>query len=140
MAPRLGHGVQLLTVCAGALLVAVAQLTGEHDLLFHQQRRAVALGADDQHTVVGERRLLHLSELEHIARGVLVADAICKRTEIEILASRPISGGKHLIYLRGGVAAVGLRAGLHGSRGAGGAIAPNEALIFELELLEIVDG
>jgi microcompartment protein CcmL/EutN len=47
---------------------------------------------------------LGIFELEHIARGVLVADAICKRTEIEILASRPISGGKHLIYLRGGVA------------------------------------
>lgn len=47
---------------------------------------------------------LGVLELEHIARGVLVADAICKRTEIEILASRPISGGKHMIYLRGGVA------------------------------------
>ncbi len=47
---------------------------------------------------------LGVLELEHIARGVLVADAICKRTEIEILASRPISGGKHLLYLRGGVA------------------------------------
>ena len=47
---------------------------------------------------------LGILELEHIARGVLVADAICKRTEIEILASRPISGGKHLIYLRGEVA------------------------------------
>ncbi len=47
---------------------------------------------------------LGVLELEHIARGVRVADAICKRTEIEILASRPISGGKHLIYLRGDVA------------------------------------
>jgi len=47
---------------------------------------------------------LGVLELEHIARGVRVADAICKRTEVEILASRPISGGKHLIYLRGGVA------------------------------------
>ncbi len=47
---------------------------------------------------------LGVLELAHIARGVRVADAICKRTEIEILASRPISGGKHLIYLRGGVA------------------------------------
>ncbi len=47
---------------------------------------------------------LGVLELQHIARGVRVADAICKRTEIDILASRPISGGKHLIYLRGGVA------------------------------------
>ena len=47
---------------------------------------------------------LGVLELAHIARGVRVADAICKRTEIEILASRPVSGGKHLIYLRGGVA------------------------------------
>lgn len=47
---------------------------------------------------------LGILELQHIARGVRVADAICKRTELGILASRPISGGKHLIYLRGGVA------------------------------------
>ncbi|MCP4446031.1 MAG: BMC domain-containing protein [Myxococcales bacterium] len=47
---------------------------------------------------------LGILELEHVARGVRVADAICKRTEVEILACRPISGGKHLIYLRGGVA------------------------------------
>lgn len=42
-------------------------------------------------------------ELEHIARGVRCADAMFKRTEIDMLSSRPISGGKHLIYLRGPV-------------------------------------
>ncbi len=47
---------------------------------------------------------LGVIELAHIARGVLCADAIHKRTEIDLLASRPISGGKHLIYLRGEVA------------------------------------
>lgn len=44
---------------------------------------------------------LGVLEIEHIARGVLVADALCKRAEVELLASRPVSGGKHLIYLRG---------------------------------------
>lgn len=47
---------------------------------------------------------LGILELEHIARGVRCADAMFKRTEIEMLASRPVSGGKHLIYLRGPVA------------------------------------
>lgn len=46
---------------------------------------------------------LGILELEHIARGVLCADAMFKRTEIAMLSSRPISGGKHLIYLRGPV-------------------------------------
>ncbi len=44
---------------------------------------------------------LGVLEIEHIARGVLVADALCKRAEVGLLASHPISGGKHLIYLRG---------------------------------------
>ena len=47
---------------------------------------------------------LGILEVEHIARGVLCADAMFKRTEIHMLASRPISGGKHIIYLRGPVA------------------------------------
>lgn len=46
---------------------------------------------------------LGILELEHIARGVRCADAMFKRTEIEMLSSRPVSGGKHLIYLRGPV-------------------------------------
>lgn len=47
---------------------------------------------------------LGVLELEHIARGVRCADAIHKRTIIDLMASRPVSGGKHLIYLRGGIA------------------------------------
>lgn len=47
---------------------------------------------------------LGILELEHIARGVRCADAMFKRTEIDMLASRPVSGGKHLIYLSGPVA------------------------------------
>jgi len=47
---------------------------------------------------------LGVLELEHVARGVLCADAVHKRTVIELLASRPVSGGKHLLYLRGEVA------------------------------------
>lgn len=51
-----------------------------------------------------EAPALGVLEIQHIARGVLCADAISKRTEVSILASRPVSGGKHLIFLRGGVA------------------------------------
>lgn len=47
---------------------------------------------------------LGVLELAHVARGVRCADAIHKRTVIDLLASRPVSGGKHLIYLRGGIA------------------------------------
>lgn len=66
-------------------------------------------------------------ELEHIARGIAVADAICKRAELELLVSRPISGGKHLIILKGSVAEVeeGMAAGR--ARAA-------EALVDSLEL------
>jgi len=49
---------------------------------------------------------LGLLELEHIARGILVSDAVVKKAPVTILWSRPVSGGKHLILLRGGVAEI----------------------------------
>jgi microcompartment protein CcmL/EutN len=46
---------------------------------------------------------LGLLELSLIARGILTADAALKRAEVELVASRPVSGGKHLVILAGGV-------------------------------------
>ena len=46
---------------------------------------------------------LGLLELSLIARGVVVADAVVKRAEVELVGSRPVPGGKHLVLLGGGV-------------------------------------
>ena len=49
---------------------------------------------------------LGILELEHIARGILVSDAVVKKAPVTILLSAPVSGGKHLVFLRGGVAEI----------------------------------
>lgn len=49
---------------------------------------------------------LGVLEISSIARGVVVADAALKRSPALLLASRAVSGGKHLIMLEGGVAEV----------------------------------
>ncbi|MBT8495540.1 MAG: BMC domain-containing protein [Deltaproteobacteria bacterium] len=49
---------------------------------------------------------LGIIELEHIARGLLVSDAVLKKAPITILRSTPVSGGKYLVFLRGGVAEI----------------------------------
>ena len=49
---------------------------------------------------------LGLLELTTIARGVVVADAALKRAPAVLVASRTLSGGKHLVVLAGGVAEV----------------------------------
>jgi microcompartment protein CcmL/EutN len=56
---------------------------------------------------------LGILELELIARGVVVADAVLKRAEVELFASRPVSGGKHLVMLAGEIDVVeeGMTAG-----------------------------
>jgi microcompartment protein CcmL/EutN len=46
---------------------------------------------------------LGILELSLIARGIIAADAALKRAEVELVASRPVSGGKHLLILAGGV-------------------------------------
>jgi microcompartment protein CcmL/EutN len=63
---------------------------------------------------------LGLLELSLIARGVVVGDAIGKRVEVELLASRPVSGGKHLIIVAGGVheVAEAMGAGVEAARDA----------------------
>jgi microcompartment protein CcmL/EutN len=49
---------------------------------------------------------LGVLEVAAIARGVVVADAALKRAPAVLLASRAVSGGKHLVMLEGGVAEV----------------------------------
>jgi microcompartment protein CcmL/EutN len=49
---------------------------------------------------------LGILELASIARGAVVADALVKRAEVEILWSRPVSSGKHLVAWVGPVAEV----------------------------------
>lgn len=70
---------------------------------------------------------LGLLEVSLIARGVVVADAIGKRVEVELLASRPVSGGKHLVIVAGGVHEVGEAMGA-------GREAARAALVDSLEL------
>jgi microcompartment protein CcmL/EutN len=61
---------------------------------------------------------LGVLELSSIARGVVVADASLKRAPAVLLASRAVSGGKHLVMLEGGVAEVdeGVAAGRAAAR------------------------
>jgi microcompartment protein CcmL/EutN len=70
---------------------------------------------------------LGVLELSSIARGVQVADAVVKRAPSTLLLSRPVSGGKHIIVLRGPVASVSesMQAGID---------AAAEKLIDSLEL------
>jgi microcompartment protein CcmL/EutN len=49
---------------------------------------------------------LGIVEVQSIARGVVVSDAMAKRAPVTILQSHPISPGKHLIIITGGVAEV----------------------------------
>jgi microcompartment protein CcmL/EutN len=49
---------------------------------------------------------LGVLEIGSIARGIVVADAALKRAPAVLLASRAVSGGKHLVMLEGGVAEV----------------------------------
>jgi microcompartment protein CcmL/EutN len=74
-----------------------------------------------------DRCALGILELGSIARGVIVADAAVKRAPALLLMSRPVSGGKHLIMMRGQVAEV--EESMAAGRAAAGA-----ALLDELEL------
>lgn len=54
----------------------------------------------------GDRPALGAIELALIARGVIVTDAALKKAPVSVLASRPVSGGRYLVLLRGGVAEI----------------------------------
>ena len=49
---------------------------------------------------------LAILELSSIARGVVVSDALVKKAPVELLQSRPVSSGKHILVFGGEVAAV----------------------------------
>lgn len=51
----------------------------------------------------GQGPALGVLELSSIARAVVVTDALLKRAEVSLLASRPVSGGKHLVIFGGEV-------------------------------------
>jgi microcompartment protein CcmL/EutN len=53
-----------------------------------------------------DRPALGILELSSIARGMVVADAALKQAPSLLLMSRPVSGGKHLVMMRGEVAEV----------------------------------
>ena len=44
-----------------------------------------------------------LLELQSIARGVTVADALVKRAAVQLVLNRPVSPGKHLVLCGGEV-------------------------------------
>src|SRR5690349_2077914 len=57
---------------------------------------------------------LGLVEVQSIARGITVADAMVKRAQVALLLNRPVSPGKHLSLCSGEVAEVeeAMQAGL----------------------------
>lgn len=56
--------------------------------------------------IVASGPALGLLELQSIARGVTVADALVKRAAVQLLLNRPVSPGKHLVLCSGEVADV----------------------------------
>lgn len=61
---------------------------------------------------------LALLEIASLARGVVVADAVAKRAQVELLECGAVSPGKYLVLFAGGVAEVdeSLQAGLAAAR------------------------
>ena len=70
---------------------------------------------------------LGILELSLIARGLVVADAMMKRAEVELLATRPVSGGKHLVVVAGEVDVVG--EAMDAGRAAAGSAAVDDLFI-----------
>ena len=56
--------------------------------------------------VIAAGPALGLLELQSIARGVTVADALVKRAAVQLHLNRPVSPGKHLVLCSGEVAEV----------------------------------
>ncbi len=57
-------------------------------------------------TILAEGPALGLIEVQSIARGITVADAMVKRAAVELVLNRPVSPGKHLSLCCGEVADV----------------------------------
>ncbi len=53
-----------------------------------------------------EEPALGLIELESIAKGLVVADALIKKAQVKLYVSEPMSPGKYVLLFRGGVAEV----------------------------------
>jgi microcompartment protein CcmL/EutN len=78
--------------------------------LLQRTGEALRVGPDAQ----APADALGLLEVTSIARGHVVADAMCKRAPVELVLARPVSPGKHLTLVIGGVADVeeAMRAGV----------------------------
>jgi microcompartment protein CcmL/EutN len=70
--------------------------------------------------VEGIHTALGLIELESIARGYTVTDAMVKRAPVRVLESRAVSPGKHIVLVSGDVSEVeeAMKAGLGAARDA----------------------
>ena len=65
-----------------------------------------------------ERRAIGLIETSSIARGFLIADAVIKAADVEIIVNRTICPGKYMVLIGGRVDAVqtSVDAGVRGRR------------------------
>jgi microcompartment protein CcmL/EutN len=88
--------------------------------------------------IVASGPALGLLELQSIARGVTVADALVKRAAVQLLLNRPVSPGKHLVLCSGEVADVE-EAMLAGRAQAGSALC-DELLLTQVhdEVLDVL--
>jgi microcompartment protein CcmL/EutN len=77
-----------------------------------------------------------LIEVQSIARGITVADAMVKRAQVQLVVNRPVSPGKHLTLCSGEVAEV-QEAMLAGRERAGSALCDELLLTFIHE--EVLD-
>ncbi len=101
------------------------------------------------------RNAIALLELSSIAKGIEAADFMLKAADVELLMSRSICSGKHMVLVRGDVAAChsSLNAGIETGKEcvAGATLIPNlheeifpaisqSALIDKVEALGILEG
>jgi microcompartment protein CcmL/EutN len=87
-------------------------------------------------TIVAPGPALGLIEVQSIARGITVADAMVKRAAVQLCLNRPVSPGKHLSLCSGEVAEV-QEAMLAGRERAGSALCDELLLTFVHE--EVLD-
>jgi microcompartment protein CcmL/EutN len=76
---------------------------------------------------------LGLVETSSIARGLVVADQMCKRAQVTLVLARPVSPGKHLVLVSGDVAEVGEAMQL-------GVATAQQTLVDRLELAQVAPG
>lgn len=86
--------------------------------------------------IVATGAALGLLELQSIARGLTVADALVKRAAVQLHLNRPVSPGKHLVLCSGDVASV--EEAMEAGRAQAGAALCDELLLTQVHD-EVVD-